>query len=217
MLDGLRNSITSIWRDIHICLEGVVLHILRFTGYSLEVASICVPKKLIVTGDYYAEESLSEVQNHYFNRRSSRGAKGIRLLHDNARPHKAKLVRELFSSMVMIGLTHLPYSSVLYHVPFGCLILWKSTWLASLLIPDCLLDMTSWGAIVDTTRGVRKDIFKQIERLKLCLSHKGKYFEQKIYFVWFKYIYLEFEHRAWNILNALICWVPSGCIWFNWF
>ena len=75
-----------------------VLYCIFFDSQCI-IASICVPKKLTVTGQYYAEECLGEVQNHYFSRTPSRGAKGIRLLHDNARPHKAKVVREMLSSM----------------------------------------------------------------------------------------------------------------------
>ena len=96
---------------------------------------------LTVTGQYYAEECLGEVQNHYSSRRPSRGAEGIRLLHDNARPYKAKVVREMLSSMGMIELPHPPYSPDLSPCDFWLFNIVKSTCLARFLIPDCLLDM----------------------------------------------------------------------------
>ena len=70
------------------------------------VASICVPYYCTI----YAEECIKEVEEHYSSRRPSRGAKGIRLLHDNARPHKAKVVSDMIASIGMIELPHPPYS-----------------------------------------------------------------------------------------------------------
>ena len=38
------------------------------------------------------------------------GVKGLRILHDNARPHKTKQFQEKITSMGMIELEHPPYS-----------------------------------------------------------------------------------------------------------
>ena len=55
-------------------------------------------------------ECLSEVEKFYHNRRPKTGTRGLRLLHDNARPHKTKLVREKLESMRVVELDHPPYS-----------------------------------------------------------------------------------------------------------
>ena len=55
-------------------------------------------------------ECLSEVEKLYHNRRARTGTRGLRLLHDNARPHKTKLVREKLDRMRVVELDHPPYS-----------------------------------------------------------------------------------------------------------
>ena len=63
-----------------------------------------------VTGNFYTKNCLFEVEHHLTMRRSKTGAKGLRLLHDNARPHKTKQVQEKIASMGMVELEHPPYS-----------------------------------------------------------------------------------------------------------
>ena len=63
-----------------------------------------------VTCDFYTNSCLLEVEHHLTRRRPKAGAKGIRLLHDNARPHKTMQVQEKITSMGMIELEHPPYS-----------------------------------------------------------------------------------------------------------
>ena len=52
------------------------------------VNQILVTKGRTVTGNFYTNNCLLEVENHMTRRRPKTGAKGLRLLHDNARPHK---------------------------------------------------------------------------------------------------------------------------------
>ena len=85
----------------------IVLYCTFFDSHGI-VASNCVPKKLTITAQYYAEKCLGEVHNHYFSRRQSRGAKGIRLLDDNARPNKAKAVREMFDWVTSFSIQFWP-------------------------------------------------------------------------------------------------------------
>ena len=89
--------------------EMKVLYAIFFDVQSI-IASICVPKKRTITGQFYAEECIKEVEEHYSVRRPSRGAKGIRLMHDNVRPHKPKVVSDMITSIGMIELPHPPYS-----------------------------------------------------------------------------------------------------------
>ena len=50
------------------------------------VAQILVPKGRTVTGNFYTNSCLLEVEHHLTRRRPKTGAKDLRLLHDNARP-----------------------------------------------------------------------------------------------------------------------------------
>ncbi|KAI6655315.1 hypothetical protein LOD99_2150 [Oopsacas minuta] len=52
------------------------------------VCQICVPKYQTITGSFYTNECLTEVEKLYQNRRPRTGTRGLRMLHDNARPHK---------------------------------------------------------------------------------------------------------------------------------
>ena len=58
------------------------------------VCQICVPNNTTITGSIYMSECLCEVEKFYHNRRPRTGTRGLRLLNDNARSHKTKLVRE---------------------------------------------------------------------------------------------------------------------------
>ena len=86
-----------------------VMYCIFFDSYG-PVCQICVPKNTTITGSFYLNECLSEVEKFYHNRRPRTGTRGLRLLHDNARPHKTKLVREKLESMRVVELDHPPYS-----------------------------------------------------------------------------------------------------------
>ena len=72
------------------------------------VCQICVPKYQTITGFFYTNECLSEVEKLYQNRRPRTGTRGLRILHDNARPNKTKLVREKLDAMKIVELGHPP-------------------------------------------------------------------------------------------------------------
>ncbi|KAI6653077.1 Transposase [Oopsacas minuta] len=74
------------------------------------VCQICVPKYQTIPGSFYTNECLPEVEKFYQNRRPRTGTRGLRILHDNARPHKTKLVREKLEAMKMVRPDHPPYS-----------------------------------------------------------------------------------------------------------
>ena len=74
------------------------------------VAQILVPKGRTVTGNFYTNNFLLEVEHHLTWRRPKTGAKGLRLLHDNARPHKTKQVLDKIANMGMVELEHPPFS-----------------------------------------------------------------------------------------------------------
>ena len=74
------------------------------------VVQIIVPRGKTVTGNFYATECLPAVEKMYKSIRPSRACKGMRLLHDNARPHKTSQVKEKIQNMGLIELEHPPYS-----------------------------------------------------------------------------------------------------------
>ena len=74
------------------------------------VAQICLPKGQRVTGEYYATTCLAAVEQHYKERRSRTICKCLRILHDNARPHKTRLVKDTLDSLGVVELQHPPYS-----------------------------------------------------------------------------------------------------------
>ncbi|KAI6649014.1 Transposase [Oopsacas minuta] len=70
---------------------------------------ICIPKYQTIAGSFNTNECLTEVEKLYQNRRPRTGTRGLRILHDNARPHKTKLVREKLEAMKIVELDHPPY------------------------------------------------------------------------------------------------------------
>ena len=78
-----------------------VMYCIFFDSYG-PVCQICVPKNTTITGSFYMSECLSEVEKFYHNRRRRTGTRGLRLLYDNARPHKTKLVREKLESLRVV-------------------------------------------------------------------------------------------------------------------
>ncbi|KAI6648133.1 Transposase [Oopsacas minuta] len=74
------------------------------------VAQVIIPKGQTVTGSFYTSNCLGAVGENLSKRRKRTGAKGLRLLHDNARPHKTKQVKEKILRMGITELEHPPYS-----------------------------------------------------------------------------------------------------------
>ena len=61
-----------------------------------------------MTGEFYAENCLREVEKFYKKRLPGTGAWGIKLLHDNARPHILKIVRETIEDIGFEVIDHPP-------------------------------------------------------------------------------------------------------------
>ena len=78
-----------------------------------------VPKGQTVTGNFYTNSYLSEVEKQLFMMRPRTGAKGLRLLHDNARPHKTIRSNPRSQGWGWLSLNiHPPYSPDLAYVTF---------------------------------------------------------------------------------------------------
>ena len=111
------------------------------------------------------------MEEHYSSRRPSRGAKGIRLLHDNARPYKAKVVSDMIASIGMIELPYPLYSPDLSPCDF-----WLFSYVKKQLAGKVFDTRLALGLSIPQEE-FKKTFTKWIERLKLCVLHKGEYFE----------------------------------------
>ncbi|KAI6646924.1 Transposase [Oopsacas minuta] len=142
------------------------------------VCQICTPKGQTVTGHFYATVVLPEIEKHYIERRPATGLRGIKILHDNARPHKSKEVKEKIASIGLEELEHPPYSPDLAPCDF-----WLFDGLKKHLAGTVFGERMQIGrAIQRYLRDIpqeeyKKTFFKWIERLKLVVEHKGDYFE----------------------------------------
>ena len=63
-----------------------------------------------ITGRYYRDVVLADLKRFYETARPASGMRGIKLLHDNAPAHKAKLVQEYLEAENIETLPHPPYS-----------------------------------------------------------------------------------------------------------
>ena len=89
------------------CQERVIrnsLRSLRSIGSSLRT------KGQTVTGKFYSTQVISAVENRYIERRPKTGARGIKLLNDNASSHKTKQVANHIVEIGMQTFDHPPYS-----------------------------------------------------------------------------------------------------------
>ena len=86
-----------------------VLYCIFFDGLG-PVAQIPVPKGQTLTGQFYADVVLPEFEKFYLKRRPRTGARGLKILHDNARPNKSLAVRQKIQDMGMHEVPRPPYS-----------------------------------------------------------------------------------------------------------
>ena len=62
-----------------------------------------------MTGEFYTENFVRELKKFYKKRRPGTGARGIKLLHDNARPHMSKSLETIEDIMFEV-IAYPPYS-----------------------------------------------------------------------------------------------------------
>ncbi len=63
-----------------------------------------------MTGKFYKNVVLRKLKKYYQKRRHKTGLKYVRLLHDNAPAHKARIVTDFLESEKVTVLPHPPYS-----------------------------------------------------------------------------------------------------------
>ena len=87
--------------------EGFVCYFFTNKGPAIQIP---VPTGRTVTGTFYKNVVLRKLKNYYESRRHKTGLKYVRLLHDNATAHKARIVTDFLESEKVTVLPHPPYS-----------------------------------------------------------------------------------------------------------
>ena len=135
-----------------------------------------VPSGLSIDGIYYRDECLKPLLKNLSKKRPSSGTNGVKLYHDNARPHVKNIVFDYLREEKIKLMAHPPYSPDLAPSDF-----WLFGYLKDRLgsYPDAA---SLSKAITKELNAVpieeyRKTFEKWIERMKLCIEHQANYFE----------------------------------------
>ena len=104
-----RKVASQIWATKKARCPGIAKRIHFFTNKS-PANQISVPKGRTVTGKFYKNVVLRKLKNYYKSRRPKTGLKYVRLLHDNAPAHKARIVTDFLESEKVTVLLHPLYS-----------------------------------------------------------------------------------------------------------
>ena len=129
-----------------------------------------------IDGNYYIDNCLEPTIKELKKQRPISGVKGIKLLHDNAKPHVAVEVKNFLKEEGISVMPHPPYSPDLSPCDF---------WLFD-YIKQNLPEQTSKKSLFKEVSKIVKNIpekeykktfDKLIERMQLCIDNKGEYFE----------------------------------------
>ncbi|KAI6659446.1 Transposase [Oopsacas minuta] len=157
------------------CPEGLVLHTFRCLG---PVAQIPVPKRSDIHRIILRRCGVPEVEKLYLKHRPKTGTRGLKILHDNARPHKSWTVRRKINDMDMHEVSHPLYSPDIAPCDF-----WLFRKLKDNLSGREFEDQLSLGrAIYRYLVVIPKDEYRKtfenwIKRLNSVVAYKGDYFE----------------------------------------
>ena len=135
-----------------------------------------IPPKTSINAVYYRDECLSRLARTLHKKRPFSTTHGIKLHHDNARPHVNNLVLDYLRQSKITVMAHPPYSPDLAPCDF-----WLFDRLKRNL--DTYPDSTSLSrAVTKELNSIsideyRKTFHKWMERMKFCVEHDGNYFE----------------------------------------
>lgn len=142
------------------------------------VAQVPVPEHSSVTGTFYKENVLSVIIDHYTAKRPRTGARGIKLLHDNAPAHRSAVVQEYLKENHIEVLPHPPYSPDLSPCDF-----WLNPYIKSCLRGRRFETRSAVGsALYQCINSISKERFQNafsewLARLEKCVQSEGEYFE----------------------------------------
>ena len=183
----LSKEANKVWKESHSdppmiprpdFRSSKVMYCIFFDGYG-PVAQIIVPKGQTITGNFYTSQCLREFEQILFKRRPSTGAKGLKLLHDNARPHKTKQVKAKIASMGMVELEHPPYSPDLAPCDFYLFPKLKEYLSGRHFDTNAALGSAIFQYLNLIPPEDYKKVFEQwLERLQRCINNRGEYFEK---------------------------------------
>ena len=150
--------------------------ILKFSRSSGPVLIHAFEKENTVDNVYYSENCLSPAFESIKRQRVSSGLRGIKLLHDNAKPHIHFNVRKFIESNGVIEIDHPPYSPDLAPCDY-----WLFDYIKQRLGDenDANSLLRSITKIVNSIPHKEwiKTFNKYIERLEKCVEVEGDYFE----------------------------------------
>lgn len=125
---------------------------------------------------YYVDNCLGPVIEEVRKQRPKSGTYGIKLLHDNAKPHKhANVIKYLNEEGVEL-LPHPRYSPDLAPCDFWLFDYIKSN-LGDYNDEDSLFEAVSTMVSEISNQEYKKTFDKLLERMQLCIDNKGDYFE----------------------------------------
>ena len=140
------------------------------------VLIVCMEKGQTINAKYYIKNCLKPVIACLEEQRPTSGARNFKILHDNAKPHVAKIVKTFLESEGITIIDHPPYSPVLAPCDF---------WLFD-RIKQQLIDQESAESMKNQITEILDSIpaneylmtfQKYVERMQLCVDNKGEYFE----------------------------------------
>lgn len=125
---------------------------------------------------YYIDSCLKLVVKELWNQRPKIGAKGIKLLHDNAKPHDNPEVLAYLKDEGLQLMPHPPYSPDLAPCDF-----WLNDYIKRNL-PDQKDEKSLFKAVTKVLENIpekeyRKTFEKLLERMQMCIDNDGDYFE----------------------------------------
>jgi len=128
---------------------------------------------------YYQDNCLKPVIKELQRLRPETGTRGIKLLHDNARPHSAQEAKDYLKKEGINLMPHPPYSPDLAPCDY-----WLNSYMKQQLHTykdaNSLHNAVSKVVFNIPTEEYRKTFNKMIERIRLCIKNNGDYFEHLI-------------------------------------
>jgi histone-lysine N-methyltransferase SETMAR len=139
----------------------------------------CVDEGKTIDHNYYIENCLKPVVKEIWKQRRSAGTKGIKLLHDNARPHIHSDVINYLTEEGINIMPHPPYSPDLAPCDY-----WLNDYIKRNLI-DQPNEKSLARAVSKVVKNIPEEEYKKtfdklLERMELCINNHGDYFEHLI-------------------------------------
>ena len=135
-----------------------------------------VDRGVTISGAYYQNNCLESLFHNIRRRRPKSGLHAIKLRHDNARVHQTNDIKTFLQEQGVMVMPHPPYSPDLAPSDF---------WLFGNLkrqLGSYSDSKSLQQAVTKTLRAIPEDEFRKtfnkwIERMQLCITNKGGYFE----------------------------------------